>query len=116
MEIANRRFNRVDLVKISGRIDASTASQLKQAIDALFGEGRYRVVLDLEKLEYISSPGLRVLIESRKRAREWKITDLEGGDIRIATIPPRIKEVFDLTGFTTLFDIYPDVTEAVGSF
>lgn len=116
MNIEHRRFNRVDLVEVSGRIDAATATQLKQQIEALFDEGRYRIVLDLAKLDYISSPGLRVLIEARKKAREWKITDLEGGDIRIANLPPRIKEVFDLTGFTSLFELYSDTVEAVGSF
>jgi anti-sigma B factor antagonist len=116
MEITHRRMNRVDLVEVSGRVDAATSPQLKQQIDALFDEGRYRIVLDLAGLEYISSPGLRVLIEARKRAREWKITDLEGGDIRIANLPPRIKEVFDLTGFTSLFELYSDTVEAVGSF
>jgi anti-sigma B factor antagonist len=116
MEITHRRLNRVDVVDVAGRVDAATASQLKQQIDALFDEGRYRIVLDLARLEYISSPGLRVLIEARKRAREWKITDLEGGDIRIANLPPKIKEVFDLTGFTSLFELYGDTVEAVGSF
>lgn len=116
MEITHRRMNRVDLVEVSGRVDAATAPQLKQQIEALFEEGRYRIVLDLAGLEYVSSPGLRVLIEARKKARDWKITDLEGGDIRIANLPPRIKEVFDLTGFTSLFELYSDTVEAVGSF
>lgn len=116
MEITHKRLNRVDLLSVSGRLDAMSAPQFKQKIDELFGEGRYRVVLDLANLEYVASPGLRVLIEARKRARDWKITDLEGGDVRIANLPPRIKEVFDLTGFTSLFEIYGDTTEAVGSF
>jgi anti-sigma B factor antagonist len=116
MEISHRPMNRVDLLEVAGRVDAATAPKLKQQIEALFGEGRYRIVLDLAGLEYVSSPGLRVLIEARKRAREWKITDLEGGDIRIANLPPKIKEVFDLTGFTSLFEMYGDTIEAVGSF
>lgn len=116
MEITHKRFNRVDLLTVAGRLDAASAPQFKQRLDSLFDQGRYRIVLDLSGLEYIASPGLRVLIESRKRARDLKITDLEGGDVRIANLPPRIKEVFDLTGFTSLFEIYPDVTEAVGSF
>lgn len=116
MEITHRRMNRVDLLEVAGRVDAATAPQLKQQIETLFNEGRYRIVLDLANLEYISSPGLRVLIEARKRARDWKLTDLEGGDIRIANLPPRIKEVFDLTGFTSLFELYNDTVEAVGSF
>jgi anti-sigma B factor antagonist len=116
MEITHKRFNRVDLLAIEGRMDAASAPQLKQQIDSLFDQGRYRLVLDLAGLEYIASPGLRVLIEARKRARDWKLTDLEGGDVRIANLPPRIKEVFDLTGFTSLFEIYNDTLEAVGSF
>ena len=116
MEIMHKRFNRVDLLSIKGRLDASNAPQLKQQIDALFQQGRNRIVLDLADLDYIASPGLRVLIEARKRARDPKINSLEGGDIRIANLPPRIKEVFDLTGFTSLFEIFPDSIEAVGSF
>lgn len=116
MEFTHRQFNRADLLEVAGRIDAASAPALKQAIDKLFTDGRYRIVLDLARLEYISSPGLRVLIEARKRAREWKITDLEGGDIRIANLPPKIKEVFDLTGFTMLFEFFDDTVAAVGSF
>jgi anti-sigma B factor antagonist len=116
MEITHRRFNRVDLLAIDGRLDAASAPQLKQQIDTLLDQGRCRLVLDLSNLEYVASPGLRVLIEARKNARSRKITDLEGGDVRIANLPQRIKEVFDLTGFTSLFEIYPDTTEAVGSF
>jgi anti-sigma B factor antagonist len=116
MEIAHKKFNRVDLLTITGRMDAASAPQLKQQIEALFEQGRYRLVLDLAGLDYVASPGLRVLIEARKRARDRKLTDLEGGDVRIANLPPRIKEVFDLTGFTSLFEIYDDTIEAVGSF
>jgi anti-sigma B factor antagonist len=116
MEITHKPFNRVDLLTVTGRLDAASAPQLKQQIDTLFEQGRYRLVLDLAQLEYVASPGLRVLIEARKRARDRKLTDIEGGDVRIANLPPRIKEVFDLTGFTSLFEIYPDTVEAVGSF
>ncbi|MBC8160055.1 MAG: STAS domain-containing protein [Roseiflexaceae bacterium] len=116
MDITHTRYNRVDLLTLSGRLDAASAPQFKQQVDGLFDQGRYRLVLDLAKLEYIASPGLRVLIEARKRARDLKLTDLEGGDVRIVNLPPRIKEVFDLTGFTSLFEIFDDNTAAVGSF
>ncbi|MDP9313505.1 MAG: STAS domain-containing protein [Chloroflexota bacterium] len=116
MEINHRRLNRVDVVGVTGRLTAAEAPELQERINALFNEGRYRILLDFANLEYISSPGLRVLIEARKRAREWKITDFDRGDVRIVNLPPRIKEVFDLTGFTSLFHIYNDVVEAVGSF
>ena len=116
MEITHKGFNRVDLLTLAGRLDAASSPQFKQAIDALFEQGRFKIVLDLANLEYIASPGLRVLIEARKRARDFKLTSPESGDVRIANLPPRIQEVFDLTGFTSLFEIFTDVTEAVGSF
>jgi anti-sigma B factor antagonist len=116
MDIVHQRFNRVDLLKIIGRLDAASAPTFRKEIETLFEEGRYRIVVDCSDLEYVSSPGLRVLIEARKRAREWKLIDMEGGDIRIANLPKQIKEVFDLTGFTALFEIFPDTLSAVGSF
>ncbi len=116
MEITQKRLNRVDLLLVSGRLDAMHAPALRNKIEELFADGRYRIVLDFSGLEYVASPGLRVLIEARKKARDWKITDFEGGDVRLASLPSRIREVFDLTGFTSLFDIYADATEAVGSF
>jgi anti-sigma B factor antagonist len=116
MELSQRRLNRVDILKVSGRLTAAEAPQLQAELNKLFDQGRFRILLDFSDLEYISSPGLRILIEARKRAREWKLTDFDRGDVRIVHIPPRIKEVFDLTGFTSLFQIYDDLVEAVGSF
>lgn len=116
MEITHRRLNRVDVLGIKGRMQAVESAELQERVNQLFNEGRYRILLDLEQLEYVSSPGLRVLIEARKRAREWKLTEMDRGDVRIVHLPTRIKEVFNLTGFTSLFHIYDDMVEAVGSF
>jgi anti-sigma B factor antagonist len=116
MEISHRRLSRADVVSLKGRLDAMGAAPLKEQIDSLFAQGRYRIVLDLSGLEALSSAGLRVLADARKRARDPKITDLEGGDIRLAGPSVYIREILDLTGFTTMFEIYPDVLEAVGSF
>ncbi len=116
MEITHRRLPRVDVLSVSGRVQAPEAAQLREHIDRLFNEGRYRLVLDLEQLEYISSGGLRVLIEARKRAQAHKLTGSERGDVRIVHLPPQVKNVFDLTGVTSLFQIYDDLLEAVGSY
>lgn len=116
MEITHRRLNRVDVVGVKGRLTAAEAPQLQKQLTRQFDEGRYRLLLDFGELDYISSPGLRVLIEARKRAREWKLTEFDRGDVRVVNLPPRIKEVFDLTGFTSLFQVYDDLVDAVGSF
>jgi len=116
MEINHRRLNRVDLLVLHGRLDAASAPQLKEQIDSLLAENRCRIVLDLSALEGLSSAGLRVLADARSRTRARQITDLEGGDLRLAGPSSYIKELLDMTGFSTMLAIYPDALEAVGSF
>ena len=111
MEVAHRRLQRVDVLAINGRVLAPEAGKLKERIDQLFAEGRARIVLDLAQLEYISSGGLRVLVDARRRAHESR-----GGDVRLVNVPPRIQEVLSLTGLTSFFRIHDDLVEAVGSF
>jgi anti-sigma B factor antagonist len=116
MDITHRRMNRVDVLALSGRMMPPEAAQLKEQFDHLFAENRFRIVLDLAQLEYISSGGLRVLIEARKRAQDARLGGSERGDIRIVHLPQRIKEVFDLTGFTAYFQYFDDLADAVGSY
>lgn len=116
MEITHRAMNRVDVITVKGRLSAPEAAELKQQFDQLFAQNRYRLVLDMSQLDYISSGGLRVLIEARKHTQEARLGGSEHGDIRIVNIPPRIKEVFDLTGFTAYFTYFEDLAEAVGSY
>jgi len=111
MDIFSKQLKRVDLVEISGRIDSSVASQLEDAFKAITAAGRYRIVVDMNKLEYISSRGLRALIATLKETRRWN-----RGDVRLCNIPPRIQEVLKLAGFTPLFKIFDNTVDAVGSF
>ena len=57
MELKHRALPKVDILHVIGRVDASTAPELQQALQELFAEGRYRIVLDLSELSYVSSPG-----------------------------------------------------------
>lgn len=116
MDVSHRRMHRVDVLSPNGRMLPPEAAILKEHIEALFAEGRYRILLDLADLEYISSGGLRVLIEARKHVQQAKPSDGGRGDIRLVNVKPRIKDVLSLTGFTSYFEIYDDLAEAVGSF
>ena len=111
MEIETKQLKRVDVVEVKGRVDSNTAAQLEDAFKAITGAGRFRIVVDMEKLEYISSRGLRALISTRQETRRWN-----RGDLRLCNMPARIKEVFDLAGLTPLFKIYSDPVDAVGGF
>ena len=111
MEITAKQLKRVDVVAVGGRVDSSTAPDLDEVLRSIVDAGRFRICMDLENLEYLSSAGIKVLISTLKACKRWN-----RGDLRLANMPPRIVEVFDLAGLTPLFKIYPNVVEAVGSF
>jgi anti-sigma B factor antagonist len=111
MEITTEQLKRCDLLRVAGRIDSSTAPQLNQAFEAIQEEGHFRVVFDMSQVDFVSSAGLRVLINAQKTCKRWN-----RGEVVLAAVPPQIHEVLDLAGFLPLFRIYDDVVQAVGSF
>ncbi len=111
MEIATREFKRSTVIEVSGRIDSATAPQLASVLNDLIEEGQYNLVLDMGDTEFISSAGLRVLIDTQKMVRH-----LNRGELVLADVPKPICEAFDLAGFVPLFKFYDDTMEAVGSF
>lgn len=110
MEVTVQKFNRVDLVKINGRVDSSTAPQLGEALNEQFGSGTNNLVLDLADVDYMSSAGLREMVAALKKAKQ------SGGDLRLCTPSERVLEVLDLAGLDSIFQIFDDQVAAVGSF
>jgi anti-anti-sigma factor len=111
METTSERFRRCDLVKATGRIDSQTAAQLADAFQAITEEGRFKIALDLSGVDFISSAGLRVLIDVQKTCKH-----LNRGELVLAGVPERIHETLDLVGFAPLFTFCDDSVQAVGSF
>lgn len=85
-------------VAVCGSLNANTATDLEAALDQAF-DGSPSVVFDFAGLEYISSAGLRVLMVAYKRA------SAAGGSIRVANACDEVREVFEITGFSDLFEI-----------
>jgi anti-anti-sigma factor len=107
MEIIEKKENGVCILSLVGRLDPTTSPQFKDKIFEVLGEGTTSVVLDLEKLNYLSSAGLRVLLEAKKEITK------SGGEIVLCSVREYIKEVFDVTGFDSLFPIASDVEKAL---
>lgn len=83
-------------VALAGSLNTNTASQLEAALDPVIGQVD-DIVFDFAELDYVSSAGLRVLMMAFKR--------LGGQGVSIEHASDEIREVFDITGFATLFDI-----------
>src|SRR5579859_6616316 len=110
MEITVSEMHRATLIEISGRIDSSNATQLGDALNGQIEAGRHQLVVDLSRVDYVSSAGLREMVAALKRAKA------SNGDLRLATPSPRVTEVLTLAGLDSIFQIFPTQVEAVGSF
>ena len=110
MEITITDMNRVTLFKIDGRIDSSNAGQLGDALNDRISEGTLYIVVDLEKVDYMSSGGLRELVAALKHVKK------DGGDLRLCSPSQRVKEVLELAGLDSLFQVFDTQVLAVGSF
>jgi anti-sigma B factor antagonist len=110
MEISQRTAGDVSVVSLFGRLDANSANDVERKLNSLIDAAQTELVMNLDKLEYISSSGLRVLLAGLKKVRKQQ------GDIRLACLKPYIREVFDIAGFTQLFKIFGGEEDAVNSF
>lgn len=110
MDISEKRIGDVNVISLSGRLDAYSANEVEKKLDTLINAGQVQLVINLEKLEYISSSGLRVFLAALKKAKKQQ------GDMKLACMKPYIKEVFDIAGFTQLFNMFDTEEAAVNSF
>ncbi|MFH1562442.1 MAG: STAS domain-containing protein [Nitrospirota bacterium] len=109
MEINIKDIQEISVVKVSGRIDASTATNLENELNGLITSGKIKIVINFSGVEYISSGGLRVLLST---AKELKKKD---GNLRLCQMEANVYKVFKLAGFTAIFNIYETEDEALNS-
>jgi len=110
MDISNTEYKRCDVVKTSGRISSLTAPELEEAFGAILEGKKYGIVFDMSEIEFISSRGLWVLLETQKACRKSK------GELVLSNVPENIQGTFDLAGMKHFFKFYDDILSAVGSF
>ncbi|MFN8497457.1 MAG: STAS domain-containing protein [Anaerolineae bacterium] len=111
MDITVREMKRVVLVGPVGKVNHETAPELQKVLDEEIANGHFKIVVDMSKVNYISSAGLRVLLKARKDVKRWN-----RGDLRLSGVQPLVLETLELVGFTRIFEMYDDTVDAVGSF
>lgn len=84
-------------VKVEGRVDSNTAVELDRALNGAL-DGITKLILDFERLEYISTAGLRALLIAQKTMNQQ-------GTIVIRNVSGAVKEIFEVTGFTDMLTI-----------
>jgi len=107
MEIKTRKEANATVVTITGRMDAVTAPEYEKIVNELIASGESIFVVDFEQLVYISSAGLRALLATAKRLKS------ASGLIRFASVKGTVKEVFDISGFGSIFQMDESVAAAL---
>lgn len=99
----------VTVFRVNGYLDAHTAPRFETALGEAIEQGHCHIVVDCSRLDYISSAGLGVLIETYRSVRARQ------GHLKIAAMSPAIADIFDILGFSKVIQAYPTVAEALAS-
>jgi len=109
MEIDSRRDKETVVVSVRGRMDALCAPDFDRVLESHLEQGAKRFVIDFGGLEYISSAGLQCILTAAKQLEDGR------GEILLADLRGPVREVFEISGFDTLFPIHDTVDAALSS-
>jgi anti-sigma B factor antagonist len=106
LQIENvRQQEKSHLLTLSGRLDTQTYLMCEERLQPLISQGGV-IILDLKKLDYISSMGLRVLLKARKSLES------RGGQLILVNVPPQIARIFEIANALPKQNIFASVEEA----
>jgi anti-anti-sigma factor len=112
MDITTRTQHGVTLVVFAGSLDSNTSPQAQQTLDGMLAAGARKMVVDCTALDYISSAGLRVLLGTAKRLSGAGA----GGALRLFGLNETVREVFDISGFSTILAVFATEADALKGF
>src|ERR1700739_3942381 len=109
LSLSTRTIGDRTVVEVGGEIDVYTAPKLREQLVELVNDGSYHLVVDMEGVDFLDSTGLGVLVGGLKRVRAHE------GSLSLVCTQARILKVFEITGLTKVFDIYPSIDAATAS-
>jgi len=110
MEITEERRADVLILRVIGKLDASTSKALENKLLPVIAAGQEQLVVELSHLDYISSAGLRVFLLAAKRIDESK------GKMILCSLKDSVKQVFDIAGFSSFLNLAGSAEEAIKHF
>ena len=110
MEIREEKINDVEVLRLEGRLDASSAKDIKEKVALLTKENRVKLVIDMGGIDFIDSSGLGSLVSSLRSVNKL------GGDIKISALQNQVRAIFELTRLHRIFGIFDDSNAAAESF
>ena len=99
----------IEVVDVGGEIDIYTAPRLRDLLIDLVSKNNYQLVVNVDKVEFVDSTGLGVLVGGLRRVRA------HDGSLDLVCTRERILKIFRLTGLTKVFDIHESVDQAIAA-
>lgn len=110
LQYSSAKQGKVLLVTVGGSLDADTSPKFGKKLQEEMQKGTVRIVINMNKLDYIASAGMGVLISTNE------VLSKTGGEIRISSMSEKIQKIFKLLGFSSLFKTFDSDEKAIGSF
>lgn len=108
MKISEEVKGDIAIVRIEGRLDAVTSAQIEAKIQKLL-EGKKKLVINLQDVDYLSSAGIRVLLATFKKIKA------QNGKLAICSLTDDVMEIIKMAGFHTILPLFPTEEKALAS-
>lgn len=105
-----RSANGVQVLSVSGQLDAFTVSDLKAELKKLTDARNYKILVNLEKVDYANSTAIGAIVAAAQQVRKRK------GDLKLCCMNDDVRKVFDLVGASKILEIFKTEQEALKSF
>lgn len=109
MEIEEQTKDSLVIVALSGRVDGFSAPMLEERLAEITGRGDVRVLLDCEKMNYISSVGLRAVLLGARKCSQGD------GNLSLCALQPECESVMEVSGFLSMLDTYESRDAAIAA-
>lgn len=109
MEITVRDEGDTKVVMLNGKLDTNTTPAAEGEINALLDAGASKLLINFEQLSYISSSGLRLLLALAKRMKGF------GGDLKVCALNEMATEVFEVSGFGSILNVFASEADALAA-
>ena len=106
MDVSVNEIGSVMVARLEGNLDTNTSPAAQNTLSEMIDQGATKILVNLEKVDFVSSAGLRVLLATAKRLTG------AGGSLRITNLNETVSEVFEISGFSTILDVFS--TEELG--
>lgn len=110
MELSRRDEDMVVVLSLTGRLDLANGNKLKDEIKNILSSGKTSIHLCMKDLEFVNSSGLGAMVSIMKEIR------LQHGRLTLSDMADYVREVFDITQLSHIFEIFPAEEEALRSY